>query len=224
MINRDQFFSYVRSGLKMLGVALVTHGYVSAGNIVSGENAAGVAIAIAGLVWSHYHHDDPPAAATQAPSSPPTPPTLGIFFLLATAAHVGLISLGFGAGCLLSGCAHVQPGSDPLVVRVEQTETAAQSTLSLVLETDQLDRSLWRAQAPGFHSFCESLRIPTEYQVTNTLPRYRVALLTLDDVKLDYQAGKASGSDLTTALTVLQGIETEATAWLNVMTNKPPKL
>jgi hypothetical protein len=121
---------------------------------------------------------------------------------------------------LLAGCAPLQPGADPIVVRTEQAEQGAKATFQLALQTDQLDRGFWRTNAPGFHSYCENLRIPTPYQVTNTLPRYRVMLLSLNDVKLDYKHGRASSNDLHTALLTLQSLQNQANIWLTIVTNK----
>lgn len=125
-------------------------------------------------------------------------------------------------GLALWGCATLQPGADPLVVRVEQAETSAKSSFQLVLSVDQLDRGFWRTNAPAFHGYCEWLRVPTAYQVTNTLPRYRVLLLSLDDVKRDYKAARSSSNALFTALATLNSAANQASAWLQIVTNKPP--
>lgn len=121
----------------------------------------------------------------------------------------------------LIGCVPLQPGADPLVVRTEQAELGAQATFRLTLQTDQLDRGFWRTNAPAFHDYCEFLRVPTPYQVTNTLPRYRVMLLSLDDVKLDYKQGRATSNALATALITLQSLQHQANAWLTIVTNMP---
>jgi hypothetical protein len=123
-------------------------------------------------------------------------------------------------GLLVAGCASIKPGNDPLVVRTEQFLTTAQGTFLLTLQVDNADRGYWRKQAPAFHAYCEELRTPTPYQVTNTLPRYRVALLSLDDVKRDYQNARASSNALFTALTMLQSIQNQASAWLTIVTNR----
>src|SRR5688572_19337335 len=61
---------------------------------------------------------------------------------------------------LLSGCASIKPGNDPLVVNVERAETIAKSTFDLVLNVDHTDREFWKAKAPAFHDFCNWLRQP----------------------------------------------------------------
>lgn len=126
---------------------------------------------------------------------------------------------------VITGCARLKPGADPLIVRVEQFETVATSTFRLVLSTDQLDRGFWRTNAPAFHEFCETLRKPVLY--TNTvppalLPQYRVALLSLDDVKNTYSAARTEGNSnaLFTTLITLQALQNQAGFWLNTVTNK----
>lgn len=123
-----------------------------------------------------------------------------------------------------TGCAPLQPGADPVVVRAEQAEAAASSSFHLALQLDQLDRGFWRTNAPAFHGYCEWLRIPTPYQTTTILPRYRVLLLSFDDVKLDYKAGRATSNILFTAVTTLQSAASQAEAWLTIVssTNQPP--
>lgn len=133
-----------------------------------------------------------------------------------------LLWLALGSMVLMwagSGCAHLQPGANPIVVRVEQAETSAKASFVMALNTDNMDRGFWRTNAPAFHGFCEWLRVPTPYG-TNTLPRYRALLLSLDDVKLDYKAARASSNQLYTALVTFESVATQAGSWLNILTNK----
>lgn len=60
-MNQDQITSIIRSILKIAGSALAAHGLTNAANLVNGEDVAGVAIAVAGLVWSHYNHSSTPS-------------------------------------------------------------------------------------------------------------------------------------------------------------------
>lgn len=122
---------------------------------------------------------------------------------------------------LFMGCARLQPGADPIVVRTEQALTVAQGSFQLVLRTDELDRGFWRTNAPGFHNFAESLRVPTPYQVTNTLPRWRVYLLSVNDVKHDYKRGRAASNALAAAVIGLESLQTQSANWLNIVTNRP---
>jgi len=140
--------------------------------------------------------------------------------LIKTLAGVFAVALVIGVTLLVS-CATVKPGNDVLVVRTEQFLTAAQGTFLLTLQVDHADRGFWRTNAPAFHAFAEDLRTPTPYQVTNTLPRWRVGLLALNDVKNDYKTARVSSNALFTALSVAQSLQTQAGAWLTIVTNHP---
>lgn len=142
-------------------------------------------------------------------TEPPGPPRLNLNLML------WLI-----CPALLLGCVAVKPGNDPLVVQTERALTVSEATFRLCLQVDHSDRGFWKAKAPAFHEFCEDLRTPTVYQVTNTLPRYRVALLSVADVKRDYQTAKTSSNALFTALATLQSFQTQAGAWLTIVTNR----
>ena len=123
---------------------------------------------------------------------------------------------------ILIACAALKPGSDPLVVRTEQFLTGAQGLFLFTLQVDNQDRGFWRTNAPAFHAFAEGLRTPTQYQVTNTLPRYRAGLLSLDDVKLDYKNARTTGNSnaLFTALATWQSFASQANSWLTIVTNR----
>lgn len=126
------------------------------------------------------------------------------------------------AGAMALGCrTPLQPGADALVVRAEQFEQQAKASLQFVLETDHLDREFFKASLPSFHAFCSDLRAPVPYQVTNTLPRWRVAVLTLDDSILAYKSVKsASGSNaLVAAQLSLSNLVSLANSWVLVATN-----
>jgi hypothetical protein len=92
-MNQDQLISLVRSLLKAVGAAFVSHGATKAGSLLNAEDTVGLALAIVGFVWSHLRHGD----SSQAPKPSDSPSTGG-------AAKIGLflaISLAF----LSSGCA-----------------------------------------------------------------------------------------------------------------------
>ena len=127
---------------------------------------------------------------------------------------------------IISGCAPLQPGADPLVVRTEQTLTSGKATFDLVLAVDDSNRTFWRTNAPGFHNFVEWLRQPQAVQLPNSttnLPRCYAMLWQLDEIKSDYQASRASSNAVIEALTTLQSTLQQATAWEAVITdtNKP---
>lgn len=129
---------------------------------------------------------------------------------------------------LFTGCATLDPGADPFVVRVEQASTIAKGTFDLVLHTDHSARAFWKEKAPAFHDFCESLREPTQIDGL-TLPRCSAALWSLGQVKRDYQAAappdKAGARDrVEQSLAALASLTTQANAWLVIVTNQPATL
>jgi len=121
---------------------------------------------------------------------------------------------------LVFGCAKLQPGADPLIVRAEQTEQVAKATFDLVLNVDHSDRGFWRTNAPAFHGFCEWLRQPQPVWGTNVLPRASAMIANLDTVKLDYRAARASSNALITALLTLSSAVDQASAWSIIVTNR----
>ena len=132
-----------------------------------------------------------------------------------------LIALGVEVAFLM-GCAKIQPGADPIVVRTERTLQSAQATFQFALQVDNQDRGFWRMKAPAFHEFCNTLRVPTPYPLdsTNLYPQYRVWLLSLNDLKNDYKAGRASSNHLFVGLNVLSGSLNQAGAWLTIVSNR----
>lgn len=126
----------------------------------------------------------------------------------------------------LIGCASLTPGADPLVVRVEQTETTASQVFQSVLSVDNADRGFWRTNAPGFHNFCEWLRQPQGVLITNTVPvtvpRDIAIVMNLDNVKLQYKSSLASSNVLWTALDTMLAVVQQGVSWLGVVTNSTP--
>lgn len=118
------------------------------------------------------------------------------------------------------GCAQLKPGTDPLLVRTEQTEAAAKSTFDLILSIDHSDRGFWRTNAPAFHAFAEWLRQPQIVFVTNILPRASAMIVSLNNVKHEYMLSKAYSNSLVSAIAVLEAANVEAGAWAGVITNK----
>lgn len=120
----------------------------------------------------------------------------------------------------LVACAHLQPGADPLVVRVEQGLTGAKATFDMVLHVDNADRGFWRTNAPAFHNFCSWLRTPMPYTAPDFLtftnmPRASLMQLNVQDLKLAYKASRTSGNSnaLWTAWTVLDTSLNQASSW-----------
>jgi hypothetical protein len=132
-----------------------------------------------------------------------------------------LKTLFLSVALFLSGCAAVDPGEDPLVVNTERAETIAKGTFDLVMQVDASQHEFWRTNQPAFHNFVQWLREPQTVE-SNTLPRCAAFILTVDNVKLAYKAGRASSNDLVTAGLTLNAAAIQAGSWLNLVTNKPP--
>lgn len=122
-------------------------------------------------------------------------------------------------------CAPLNPNANPVIVRVEQFSTAAKGAFELVLNTDNANRGFWITNAPGFHQFAETLRVPTPVNYnggTTNLPRWSAGLWSLNTVKKDYKAGLASSNALATAQGTVSGMLDEANTWLSfTATNHP---
>lgn len=121
----------------------------------------------------------------------------------------------------LAGCAALQMGADPLIVRTEQTQTVARATFDLVLNVDHADRGFWRTNAPLFHRFCEDLRRAVPYGGSN-VARVLATELQVDDLKRSYQASKTDGTAraLDAALAVLTTLTRQAASWEAIVTNR----
>jgi hypothetical protein len=125
---------------------------------------------------------------------------------------------------IVAGCAHLNPGADPLVVRTEQFETGAQATLDLVVEIDNSNRPFFRTNAPVYHQFCAWLREPQPVTLAgaqHNLPRGVAMIANLDNIKLAYKNSQSSSNELYTALSVASATVSEASTWLSVITNSP---
>lgn len=128
---------------------------------------------------------------------------------------VGLVALA------IVGCATLNKGADPFVVRVEQTQTVANATFDFVLHVDQADRGFFRTNAPGFHAFCEWLRTPMTYAgtVTSTVPRCVDMQLNVSDLKLAYKQSRTGGNSnaLYSVWVVLNSAIGQASSWSNIV-------
>jgi hypothetical protein len=122
--------------------------------------------------------------------------------------------------CVALSCATLEPGADPFVVRVEQTQTSASATIDMILHVDHADRGLWRSNAPAFHRWCEYLRTPQPYGTT-TVPRAVAIKLNVDDLKLAFKASRsAPGSNaLWSAWSVLNALVLQSASWSNIVSS-----
>ncbi len=132
-----------------------------------------------------------------------------------------LIGSCLGLPAIWVGCASLTPGADPLVVRVEQSESGATATFDFVLNEDNANRPFWQTNAPAFHKFVEWLRTPTPYVNGTNYPRCVVLQLNVDDLKLRYQAAKSASNSnlLVSVVSALEAALSQAASWENIATN-----
>ena len=136
---------------------------------------------------------------------------------LGTNGPVKALVLFLGLAGLAVGCVALKPGADPLVVRVEQTQTVAKSAFDNVLQIDNGNREFYRTNAPAFHAFCEWLRQPQPVPgLATPLPRDYALLWNLDQVKLAYvQAKTISNSNaVVEILATVSSAASQANDWI----------
>ena len=118
------------------------------------------------------------------------------------------------------GCAKLLPGTDPLVVRTEQLEGQAYNTFDSFLRLDDIanvNPAISNGWQPA-HVFAQYLRKPVQ-SGTNTVPFGVATVLSLDNVKLTYQAGTSSSNSLITAIGVVEAVITQVGQY-TTLTNK----
>jgi hypothetical protein len=163
------------------------------------DHLLGAGSFVVGIIWKFWHWN-------ATPSTPAAAQAIPIKQIVS--------ALALTTALFFMGCAHLAPGADPVVVRVEQTETIAKTTFDQVLSIDNSQRAFYATNAPGFHNFCEWLRQPQTAEGTNTLPRCTAMLVSLDDVKLDYKAAHVSSNAVFTVLQTVTGAMAQANEWL----------
>jgi len=140
------------------------------------------------------------------------PPSVPLIFL------IGMLALGG-----LAGCANLQSGADPIIVRAEQLETTATASFDLVVSVDNSDRGFWRTNAPAFHQFAEWLRTPVPTASNPNEPRGLGMILLVDSAKLQYQMNKSQSNLLFSAMSDLAFAESQASAWSTIVKTPTPK-
>jgi hypothetical protein len=120
---------------------------------------------------------------------------------------------------IITGCATIQKGQDPLIVRAEQSEQIAATTFDLVVNLDNSNRTFWRTNAPAFHQFAEWVRTPVEIGEL-TLPRGLAMIRQVDDAKVAYKSNVAQSNALLVAVSSLENASKQAQAW-NTIISKP---
>lgn len=66
----------------------------------------------------------------------------------------------FASILILTSCASIAPGNDPLVVHAEQSVAVAWATVDTFVKLDNVNRDLWRVKFAAAHKFAEYLRAP----------------------------------------------------------------
>lgn len=124
-------------------------------------------------------------------------------------------------------CPKIDPNADPVVVTTERLQGMSEASFDMIIKVDNADRGFWRTNAPAFHGFVEYLRekLPTVGVPGRTnLQRYLLVQWQLDQAKLQYKATKsaASSNALVAAQISLNALAQQTTAWLTIVTNRPP--
>lgn len=132
-----------------------------------------------------------------------------------------VLTLAATWAAVIVGCASLQPGADPLVVRAEQLETTANASFQLVVDVDNSDRGFWITNAPAFHNFAEWLRAPVPVAGNPSEPRGLGFILLVDAFKLTYQANHSQSNQLSSALDNLSLVANQAGAWATIVKTPP---
>jgi len=206
-MNKDQLINLIQTLVQICGGMLAAKGMMDSSTL---QAISGGLIALVTWLMTHKWNATP---ATPAATQPVNIPITKITPLLALTAASGLY--------VFTACAPLQPGADPIVVRAEQSETVAKGTFDAILKLDNSNRPYFRTNAPGLHKLCEWLRQPQMVEGTNKLPRATALLVSLDDVKLAYKAGRATTNELFTVLFPVESAVGQAQNWLTVTTNQP---
>jgi hypothetical protein len=143
---------------------------------------------------------------------------LPIKIILAFIATVGICAVG----ALITACSSVVPGSDPLVVRAQQTETIAYSAFDTFLKFDNANRAYIASNAPAVHAFAETLRQPV-VDGTNQTRQGLLWITQLDRITQAYETNGASSNAVESAISVLTTaiISVEQDIALYGQTNSP---
>lgn len=132
---------------------------------------------------------------------------------------VWIVSL---AAIITPGCVTPQPGADPFVIKVEQSQSLANATVQFVLDIDNSNRPFWRTNAPAYHQFCEWLRTPVPWgnPPTNTLVRALAIQWNVQEAKLAYKQnrGPEGSNTLFAAWSLMNTVINQSVSWSNIVT------
>lgn len=127
-------------------------------------------------------------------------------------------------GLVFIGCARLQPGADPIVVRAEQAARLADANFGVFLRLENDQRAFYRTNAPNMHAFAEWLRArqPVTFPdgTRTNVARADAMIVNLINVKRAYQNSRSHSNLLITATLTLGEAATQAAGWNNLITNK----
>lgn len=94
-----------------------------------------------------------------------------------------------------NGCATLDPGADPLVVRTEQSLDGATNLFTTIVHVDNANRDFYRSNAPAFHRLAESLRQPVLLPGQATLvPWGEAIIINAWQTKQAYKQARDAGN------------------------------
>lgn len=123
---------------------------------------------------------------------------------------------------LFSGCAVLNPNSNALIVRVEQTESIGYATVHQLVLADYTLRSQGVTNST-LYNLAQWFRQPyiaTANGVVTNLPRGQAIFWTLDQLKLAYKSSLVSSNDLITALSIADSALSQAQNAISQLTSK----
>ena len=62
-MNLDQLNSLIRTVLKVIGSALMTHGLTNYATFINSPDVIGLVLLVGGMIWSHYTHASSPTSS-----------------------------------------------------------------------------------------------------------------------------------------------------------------
>jgi predicted metal-dependent hydrolase len=111
---------------------------------------------------------------------------------------------------VMAGCASVQEGHDPVVVRAEQSLSIAFDTVDTFLKIEHGNREVIKAKVPEVHAFAEKLR--ERVTVGGKTQPYAISLIqSATEVKNAYKRNRSleNRANLISALASLEALVRE---------------
>lgn len=134
-----------------------------------------------------------------------------------------ILALSLQLSALLTGCATLAPGSDPVAVRAEQTVASAFNAFDTFLRLERQHSATVKAKAPSVHRFAEWLRAPVP-EADGPAPRGIALIHSANRVRASYKANRSAENQasLTAALAALAAAVSEAQTHLATLQTLTP--